>query len=319
MSVLLSLAVAAVMSPIQKPPPPAGNQIPKIEGVPTASKLVPLKNFELEVSRATALKFRPIQVKTFAFTKDLRTEINQRVGPARDQGNRPTGTIHAVTFLSEFIFSKKGGGNNINLSEEYLNAVANSVGGNVQDGDHLFNAFRAYMAAGDCREQLLPYRPAYALGIPISAALRADGTAHRRGVPVWIKPFMQASVPPQNVAGHPAWPPVQGQGAAPAMLQAIKVHLAAGFPAAVTVRWPNDPFVGTTEVAGIDLFKMPAPPQAPYSKGIAIVGFKDDPRFPGGGVFIFRNSEGRDWGDNGYGYMSYLYVRNLALGILVFR
>ncbi len=271
------------------------------------------------MSKAAALKIRPIQVNTLAFTKDLRAEIGQRVGPVRDQGNRPTGTIHAMTFLAEFIFSKKGGGNNISLSEEYLNAIANSVCGNVQDGDHLMNAFRAYATAGDCKEVLLPYRPTYALGLPISAAARTDGLAHRRGVPVWIRPFMQGTFPPQAAPGQPVWPPVVGQGVAPGMLQAMKSHMAAGFPVAVTVRWPNEPFVGTVEVAGIDLFKMPTPPQAPYSKGIALVGFKDDPRFPGGGVFIFRNSEGPDWGDKGYGYMSYLYVRNLCLGALVLR
>ena len=33
---------------------------------------------------------------------------------------------------------------------------------------------------------------------------------------------------------------------------------------------------------------------------------------PGGGVFYFRNSDGPNWGDRGYGVVSYAYVRTYA-------
>ncbi len=42
---------------------------------------------------------------------------------------------------------------------------------------------------------------------------------------------------------------------------------------------------------------------------IAFVGYEDDAGKPGGGIFRIRNSWGPQWGDGGYGIMSYDYVR----------
>ena len=41
---------------------------------------------------------------------------------------------------------------------------------------------------------------------------------------------------------------------------------------------------------------------------VLVVGFEDNPIHPGGGSFIVRNSWGADWGDGGYGRMSYAYL-----------
>ena len=41
---------------------------------------------------------------------------------------------------------------------------------------------------------------------------------------------------------------------------------------------------------------------------VLLVGYEDDPREKGGGRFIVRNSWGEDWGDGGYGVVSYAYV-----------
>lgn len=49
--------------------------------------------------------------------------------------------------------------------------------------------------------------------------------------------------------------------------------------------------------------------QAPQGgHGVLLVGYHDDPKWPGGGYFIVRNSWGPNWGEGGYGKVSYAYV-----------
>lgn len=42
--------------------------------------------------------------------------------------------------------------------------------------------------------------------------------------------------------------------------------------------------------------------------GTLLVGYRDDPSYAGGGYFIVRNSWGDQWGERGYGRVSYAYV-----------
>lgn len=47
--------------------------------------------------------------------------------------------------------------------------------------------------------------------------------------------------------------------------------------------------------------------------GLLLVGYEDDPRVPGGGSFLVRNSYGEEWGNKGYGRMSYAYLECFVL------
>jgi C1A family cysteine protease len=42
---------------------------------------------------------------------------------------------------------------------------------------------------------------------------------------------------------------------------------------------------------------------------MTIVGYQIDNRFAGGGYFILRNSWGRAWGANGYGYLPFAWCK----------
>lgn len=44
------------------------------------------------------------------------------------------------------------------------------------------------------------------------------------------------------------------------------------------------------------------------SHAMVLTGYEDNAAFPGGGFFIVRNSWGADWGDGGYGKISYAYI-----------
>jgi C1A family cysteine protease len=45
---------------------------------------------------------------------------------------------------------------------------------------------------------------------------------------------------------------------------------------------------------------------------IDLVGFHEGKAFPGGGYFIFRNSFGPGFGHDGYGFVSFKYLRDYA-------
>ena len=59
-------------------------------------------------------------------------------------------------------------------------------------------------------------------------------------------------------------------------------------------------------------------PVDPYAHSVPLVGYKMDKKFPGGGYFIFRNSGGVSWGDTGYGYMTFRFVKDYAYDTLYF-
>jgi C1A family cysteine protease len=45
---------------------------------------------------------------------------------------------------------------------------------------------------------------------------------------------------------------------------------------------------------------------------IDLVGFHEGREFPGGGYFIFRNSFGSGFGQDGYGFVSFAYIREYS-------
>ena len=88
-------------------------------------------------------------------------------------------------------------------------------------------------------------------------------------------------------------------------LSEIKQALANGHPVACGLRWPKT-------LSGYKLLDVPPPDKVFDGHSIALVGYQDDPTSNGGGRLRFRNSSGPNWGDKGYGEMSYAYVRAYA-------
>ena len=52
---------------------------------------------------------------------------------------------------------------------------------------------------------------------------------------------------------------------------------------------------------------------------ISLVGYANATQFPGGGFFVFRNSWGTGFGDKGYGYVSFDYVKKYTNDLLVYQ
>ncbi len=84
-------------------------------------------------------------------------------------------------------------------------------------------------------------------------------------------------------------------------MTAIKTDIANGHPVAVGMQWPNQ----ASFVPGTSVLKVPRKNRVFDGHCVILIGYEDDPNFPGGGVFLFRNSWGENWGDGGYAKMPY--------------
>ncbi len=83
----------------------------------------------------------------------------------------------------------------------------------------------------------------------------------------------------------------------------IRRQLASGHPVAVGMRWPKK-----VEFDGSHVLAVPPPEEVFDGHSIVLVGYRDAPEMPGGGVFIFRNSSGSKWREAGHAYLPYAYV-----------
>src|SRR5206468_2026748 len=88
-------------------------------------------------------------------------------------------------------------------------------------------------------------------------------------------------------------------------LLAMKEALANGHPVACGLRWPKT-------LTDHQLLRILDARDVFDGHSILFTGYEDDPKNPGEGVLLFRNSSGPKWGNGGYGVMSYAYARAYA-------
>lgn len=233
--------------------------------------------------------------------KDLRPDIQQLGLTVRNQENRPTCSVFAVTFLHEFTYHTVMNLTFDNLSEEYLNRVTNMVTNSSGDGDFFSNLNNGYQTWGVCFENLVPYTPSS------------------------FNPNL--AIPQQYLDWGKAWPKLRAdfiktwdptKGASQAQLDRAVAYLDRNIPVAGGFLWPTHQGWQTQTVLGVEMMVPPAKDKVVDGHSVALVGYKKSPLFPGGGYFIFRNSWGGDWGDQGYGYMAFSYVLAYANDLLAY-
>ena len=217
--------------------------------------------------------------------------------PAKNQGARGTCTVFATTGLLEYEFSQLEG-KVISLSDEYVNWAKNEYHvahgtADYHDGADLPGALNGVNDYGICLESLMPYQTAWDYNNrpePSQVAITEAASRMIKQI-IWIRVY----------DGNP--------GLTALHLQQIKTHIKAGHPVATGACW----------ISKGDLFDFDAPVQhmlrVPESNDevlaahtILFVGFVDNPAIKGGGYFIFRNSWGTGFGDNGYANMPYEYA-----------
>lgn len=236
---------------------------------------------------------------------DLRPTIHRYGLRIRNQGDRGTCTVFATTFLIEFQKESQGAPPGLHLSEEYLNWAGNKATGEDADGGFFTKFIPGFAAYAISTAKQMRYRKTYNPAHPdtpsaatiasAEAAFPARSRYHFEILKVWN----------------------DQTGMTKAELQNILTILRSGRPVATGIWWLTN--FSTVTIHGIPLLKdyprsanTGSNPPMFDGHSIDLVGFKKSRAFPGGGYFIFRNSFGPKFGDHGYGFLSFQYIRAYA-------
>lgn len=213
---------------------------------------------------------------------DLRPLFDNWGLERRQQGGRPTCSVFTVAGALEFALAKcRPPGER--LSVEFLNWAANQKSGDAKDGGFFSSMWDGFSAYGICREQDMPYRASFDPAQKPDAEILTEAKARSPSG------FSQHWIKEWNV----------NTGLTDAEFLGVKRTLSQGWPVCGGFRWPKQ------EDWKEDVLQM-CPAEGVFDgHSVLLVGYRDDARRLGGGVFIFRNTShgGRD------GFMPYGYAR----------
>ena len=260
------------------------------------------QNREIRTRTAPRIEIRFQPSAAIAPKVDLRPEIEKFGLAIRDQGNRATCSVFATTFLIEYHDALTSGKKNIELSEEYLNWAKNRANKTDVDGGKFTDIIRGYSEFGMVPIKDMPNQAAFHpkhRDAPANSVI-ASGKEFARYRLMFIKQW----------DNH--------KGMSEAQMEATKTALSAGHPVATGIWWLEN--FETVTVGNVPLLKEyprkdnSDPSKNPMFDGhsIDLVGFHEGREFPGGGYFIFRNSFGPGFGHDGYGFVSFAYIREYS-------
>jgi hypothetical protein len=241
---------------------------------------------------------------TIAPKVDLRPQIEKLGLAVRDQGNRATCSVFATTFLIEYQAARTKGMKGLELSEEYLNWAKNRANKSDWDGGKFTDIIRGYRQFGMVPISDMPNLEAFHPKHPDMPRppVIASGKRFARFPFTFIKQWNNQ------------------KGMSEQELHATLAALSAGHPVATGIWWLEK--FETVTVDRVPLMKEyprnqnnhSDPSQNPMFDGhsIDLVGFHEGKEFPGGGYFIFRNSFGPGFGHDGYGFVSFKYIRDYS-------
>lgn len=227
-----------------------------------------------------AVKF-PISSDAVAGQVDLRPIFSRwQLGP-RNQGGRDTCSVFTVAVALEYALAAKQG-SGVRLSVEYLNWASNQVLGHYNDGGFFSDIWKGFLAHGICPEQDVPYQDSFnpSLNPPEEIKTNASRFLENGFRMHWIKPWNRNT------------------GLTDKELAEIKQVLSRKWPVCGGFRWPLKVHWNN------DVLNTPPPEGVSDGHSVLLVGYRDDPNMPGGGVFVFRNTNngGRE------GWMTYEYA-----------
>ena len=213
---------------------------------------------------------------------DLRPKLVEWGISPRQQGNRPTCSVFAFTGALEFAAaSQRQRGEQ--LSVEFLNWAANQSGRRARDGGFFSEMWDGFARHGICTEKEMPYQAEFDPARSPALEIRTEAKQKLAlGLRLhWIKKW--------NV----------NTGLSGSEFSTIKETLNEGWPVCGGFRWPKQ------DQWEDDVLQMCPPAEVFDGHSVLLVGYQNDTEQPGGGVFIFRNTNrnGRD------GYMPYTYAQ----------
>lgn len=235
---------------------------------------------------------------------DLRPEIEKLGLSVRNQGDRGTCSIFATTFLIEYQTARKKRVKDLELSVEYLNWAKNRANKTDSDGGMFSDIIRGYQEFGMVPIKSMPNLATFDPKHPATPteSVIALGKKFDRFPLTFIKEWNNR------------------KGMSEKELEATKAALKAGHPVATGIWWLEK--FETVTVEDVPLLKEYPRKDNKHSNksknpmfdghSINLVGYHEGKKFPGGGYFIFRNSFGPGFGHDGYGFISFKYIRDYA-------
>jgi len=226
-------------------------------------------------------------------------DLRQWCSPIDDQGKLGSCTANATLGIVEY-FERRTFGKHIDGSRLFVyKATRNLMGVTGDTGARLRNAIGSITLFGVPPERYWPYN-----------------------IPDFDKEppaFVYALANDYQAMKYFCHDPLGANVPTPTVVQSIKTYLAAGVPS-VFGFWGFDSFNDTNVKGGIP-FPCPNETEAKWGHATVAVGYDDKKKIKNTrcdktteGAFIIRNSWGTDWGDSGYGYISYEYfIQKLAL------
>ncbi len=229
---------------------------------------------------------------------DLRPKFFRLELGVKNQGRRPSCAIFAVVSALEFQNAELAGRVE-KFSEEYLTwAVRKTVQRLPPAG-----ATTADDAAGaEDKDE------GFALS-EVVAALRAYGIPLQSSMPNTFGSNIRSIVDPppavvQEARTHQrVFVHVLPGRDAPTRINNLVQALNAGVPVAVGLAWPNYRTLRNGYLSG-------QKPMAGAGHAVTLVGYKSDSGRLEDAVFVFKNSYGADWGQGGYGTVTYGYLHS---------
>jgi len=213
---------------------------------------------------------------------DLRPAFQKWSLGTRVQGKRGTCSAFVVTGAIEYALASKQG-RSAQLSVEFLNWASNKATKTAEDGGFFSDLWKGYTAYGICPEKEMPYLHHFDPAIqPTTSALARAKEIQKFALQLhWIK----------------EWDP--NKGLTEKQLAEVKRTLQRRWPVCGGFLWPKQ------QRWENGVLQMCPRDQVRDGHSVLLVGYRDDPVQPGGGVFLIRNSSG----ESRDGLMTYEYVR----------
>jgi len=222
---------------------------------------------------------------------DLRPIFTNWNIPQRLQGGRGTCSVFTVAGAVEYALASQQRHATV-LSVEFLNWASNQVTKQAEDGSFFSDLWTGFCRYGACPETDMPYQAKFDRAIrPSPAALQKAAQLRSAGLRLhWIKPWDVKT------------------GLTQEQFLQIKQALAKQWPVCGGMRWPK-------QERWVNAILQMAPPEGVFDgHSVLFVGYRDDPKQPGGGVFLVRNS-GRGEHDAAIPYAYAMAYLNDALWI----